>query len=501
MRGIKNLLLFFSTAAYIGVQAQAYTELSFSKKRQIDSVLAVASENHLFHGGVLVAFDGKPVYKKFSGLNSDTTRFNTASISKSLTAVAIFQLIETGKLSLDDKVSSFLNDFPYSPVELKHLLSHTSGLPSIEDYEKGYIQNHPEEEINSVLAYEHLVKNRDSLAFTPGMRWQYNNTNYLVLSMLIERISGRRYGEYMKKYVFLPAGMKRTYIREAGMPNTKRYMFPAMYMTKQKDVDSLNYRIYDTYFNLGAISGAGNIISTVEDIFYFDKALHAGKLIGKRSLEKMLSPYVLSNGKAVNLGGGRSYGFGWNVMNDPAKDRIVFHDGRIPGLRTILYTNLTKKMTIISYDNTDSRAFFLVIASIYKIIYGDPIESLWLKKPAARVYGEVLVNEGPEAAMARLTRLRADSSNFYFDARDFNTLGYDLLYKGISPLYKKFALEVFKLNILMYPENANLYDSYGEGLLENGYRKEALVMYQKSLQLNPENSQAKQKIESLLKNN
>jgi CubicO group peptidase (beta-lactamase class C family) len=506
MRANRYIFTLVLVISSLIIQAQSNNEISNEKRNQIDSLLQLMANHQLYNGGVLVALDNKVVYQKFLGYadfenkitHNSITQFNTASISKSLTAVAVFQLIQRKKMKLDDFVSRFLPDFPFDSVRIQDLLSHTSGLPILEDFEKEYIRKHPEEVISTRTAYTHLISRKDSMAIAPGIKWQYNNANYLILSLLIEKASGKSFAEYMRGNIFLPAGMKKSYVRETGMANTKRYMVPAMYLTLGANVDSLNSKVFDTYFNLGSINGAGNIVSTPEELIYFDNALNEGKLISKKYVDEMFTPYKLRNGSAVNLGGGRSYGFGWNVMNDPKKDRIVFHDGRIPGLRTILYKNLTKKLTLICYDNTDSRVFFLVVASIYKILYGDPLEPVWLKKSAARYYGEVLIKEGPDAAMVRLTELSSDSSHYFLDERDFNNLGYDLLYRGMAASHKKLALEVFKVNLLLYPGQANLYDSYAEGLLLNSYRKEALKMYQKAVELNPKNEAAKAWIKELL---
>jgi len=183
---------------------------------QIDSFLQVMEQNHLFNGSILVAKEGKVVYHRSYGYwdgvrkipNSDTTCFNLASLSKPFTALAVLQLVQKGKIRLEDTFVSYFPDFPYPGITIRHLLSHTSGLPQLEVFERQYIDQHPDELITGKDAYSHLSALKLPLLFTPGDRWAYSNLGYAFLALLVERVSRMPFEEYMRKYIFLPAGMR-----------------------------------------------------------------------------------------------------------------------------------------------------------------------------------------------------------------------------------------------------------------------------------------------------
>jgi CubicO group peptidase (beta-lactamase class C family) len=478
---------------------------------RIDSFLLVMAQNHLFNGSVLVAEHGKLIYKKSYGyadfdkknLNSDTTCFNLASLSKPFTAIAVLQLVQKGKISLDDPFLKYFPDFPYPAIRIRHLLSHTSGLPQVEKFEMGYIQEHPDEILSSDKVYADLLALKMPLAFQPGDSWSYSNIGYTFLALLVQRVSRMPFADYMKKFVFIPSGMYKTYIRSTGSPNTPRYIIPTLYDSTYKNVDSLDHRKIYTNYHLGGLAGSNNVISTLEDLFSFDKAFSAGKLISLQLIEQVFTPVILNNGKPFHMRGGfRSYGFGWNVMDEPSKDKVVFHDGHIVGITTMLYKNLPKGQTIIFYDNTDEpRLIFQQVGTIARILNHMELNKISLAKSLARVYGEALVTKGVDFAMAKFFELKDDTVNYYIDESEMNTLGYDLLgNKSDFAGHQRLALEVFKINTLLF-HTANAYDSYGDALAANGDKESAMAMYKKSIALDPKNEEEKNKLKKMLGEN
>jgi CubicO group peptidase (beta-lactamase class C family) len=492
-----------------GFCTHAQNTLSFSSQQanRIDSLLAVLAENRLFNGSVLVAEQGKVVYKKSFGyasvenkvLNSDTTHFNLASVSKPLTSVAVMQWVQKGKLKLDDPLVNYFPDFPYTTVTIRHLLTHTSGLPVLERYTAQQVKEHPDEKISNAKAYADLVTMKPAMVFQPGERWGYNNTNYILLALLVEKLSGMPFATYMKKYVFLPAGMKNTYVRGIDASNTPRYIIPAMYMSDYKNVDSLNHNMFYTHWHLGGTFGPGNVVSTLQDLVQFDNTLQQGKLISKALLDSAFTPVILNNGKTFYMGTStRSYGLGWNIYHSRKEPvyKYVFHDGHIVGLTTILHRNIDKKQTIIFYDNTDQPPFQIMI-SINNILNDLPAEKFRLTKSLVRVYGEALVNKGADYAAARFNELKGDTAQYYMDELEMNRLGYDLLSKDFISNHIELSLEAFKINTLLYPKSANAYDSYGDALMKAGQKEAAAGMYTKSLALNPNNDNAKKNLQQL----
>ncbi|MES1223323.1 MAG: serine hydrolase [Bacteroidota bacterium] len=495
--------LVFSVMLF-GAVAASHAQLVATAR--IDSFLQTMIDNHLFNGGVLVAEHGKIIYTKFNGFadferripNSDISVFNLASLSKPFTSLAILQLVQKKKLRLEDQFARYFPDFPYKSVTIRHLLTHSSGVPQVEKFEQSYISQHPDEKITNEKMYSDLVQLKLPLSFDPGEKWDYSNCGYALLAMLVEKISGMSFAAYMKKFVFLPAGMTESYVRDINAPNTPRYIFPVMYLSSLENVDSMDHKRFYTYFNLGGLHGPNNIMSTLNDLFHFDLAISNGKLLDSKLLQMAQTPLVLNNGKVFHMRGApRGYGMGWNIMDDPAKDKIVFHDGHIVGLGTMMLKNIPKEQTIIYYDNTDAPFPFQKVGTISRILNGEPLNKISTTRSLARVYGQALVEKGPDFAIAKLISLRSDTVNYYLDELEMNTLGYDLLGKAEFDNHGMLSLEVFKINTLLF-KSANSFDSYAEALSKNGKQEEAISMYNKSLALNPNNEAGKKALQVLM---
>jgi CubicO group peptidase (beta-lactamase class C family) len=317
--------------------------------------------------------------------------------------------------------------------------------------------------------------------------------------MIIEKISGLPFPEYMRKNIFIPAGMKRTYVRRPGQPNTARYIIPAAWYPGYVSVDSLDHMRFDTYYNLGGMWGPGNVISSLQDLYAFDEALKKGKLVSPAILRQAWQVPVLSDGTLFIGPSKHTYGLGWNILYNQYGDTVVFHDGNIPGVNSILYKNLTKDQTILWYTNTMSPGFFQKIYSISNILNGQPvltIQKTGNKRSVVDAYAKVLVNEGIDQAAITLNALMADTANYFMNELAMNSLGYDLHFKGTFARHDEYALEVMKINILLY-KSANAFDSYGDVLMWTGKKKEAIRAYKRSLALNPNNNNAKKNLEIL----
>jgi len=476
------------------------------RSERIDSLVSVLAANKLFNGSILVAEHGRVIYRRSVGdidfehhiPNSDTTIFNLASLSKPLTAVAVLQLVQKGKVKLDDPLSKYFKDFPYPEIQIRYLLSQSSGLPVQEKAEAPYIAAHPDEILNNQEVYAHLVAAKTPLLFPPGSNWGYNNTNYVLLALLVEKIGGRTFNAYMKAKVFRPAGMSKSYIRLAGMPNTPRYIIPNYYTSAYQNVDSLDHVQNYTFYNLGSLYGPANVMSTLQDLLKFDQALMAGKLINKNLLKLAFSPLILNNGKVFHMGAStRSYGLGWNVYTSKTAhpDTMIFHDGHVVGITTVSHHNLSKDQTIIFYDNTNHAPLQLMVG-ISNILNGISPGNFRVTQSLASVYGETLVSNGINAAISKLLSLKSDTAHYYIDESEMNTLGFDLL-KAPMPDHFALSLEAFKINILLFPKSGNAYDSYAQALEKAGDNNDALLMYQKSLTLWPDNEEGKKAVKRL----
>jgi CubicO group peptidase (beta-lactamase class C family) len=461
------------------------------------------------NGNVLVAENGHIIYEKSFGFanyqknlpNDSTSRFTLSSISKIFTSTAILQLKDRGKLKLDDYVVKYFPDFPYTDITIRHLLSHTSGLPDYQLYEEQIVKNP-----NKIFSNKDVLPSikiwGKPLDFKPGEKWEYSNTNFCLLALLVEKLSGLEFQKYLKRYIFSPVNMTNTYFQSdsAKIEDSKRvinYDYPWLYSTKMQDVDSLKKYRWRLY-NASGFIGQGNIITTTEDLFKFDKVLYSGKILKLSTLKEALTPTKLNSGENNNANTGigkASYGLGWFILKDTTAGKIVWHTGGQPGAVSIFLRNISKMQTVIMFDNTFNKSLFANAVNALGILDNKPVH--FSKISIAHDYGITLVEKGVDAAFCRLTELRADTVHYYVNEDEINELGLQLLYATKSEGYNNLALEVLKLNTLIFPNSFNTYDSYGEALAKLGKTNEAIFMYEKSLTLNPENEGGKRALKDL----
>jgi CubicO group peptidase (beta-lactamase class C family) len=471
------------------------------------------------NGNILLAKKGHVVYSKSFGyadfpkkiLNQHSSTFNLASISKIFTSTAVLQLCEKGKLRLEDNFQNFFPEFPYSNIRIIHLLSHTSGLPDLELYEDIVRKNR-----DTIITNEHIIPAllewKKPTHFIPGDQWQYCNSNYELLALLVEKISGMSFSEYLSKYIFKPAGMHQSYLQRNDERGTAddapvvMHVLPAWYSDKYVAVEDVPRFRYTTH-NLSTTYGASNIVTTAEDLLKFDVAFFNYKLLKKSTVEIALTPVKLNNGETLEeehmdtmLGEGKgSYGLGWRIFWIKGMEKAVGHGGFKFGLATFYFRTMSTAQTIIAYDNIAGSEFGKVITSCFRMTNGQkPIED-GKKISLARTYGVMLKQGGPDEATVKLNELRSDTARYYLNEQELNWLGYDCLY-GDFENHINLALEVFKVNTLLFPTSFNVYDSYAEALWRAGKNKLAITMYQKSLAFNPQNKGGEEALRQLLTN-
>lgn len=489
--------------------------------QKLDAFFAPPGATDFFNGNVLVSENGRKIYQRSFGysdfanktLNSDNSTFQTASISKVFTSTAILQLKDKGLLRLSDPVVKYLPGLPYPNITVRHLLSHTSGLPDLELYQKLVDQNSALV-ISGSDVLPALKQWSKPLKFQPGEKAEYCNTNYVLLAILVEKITGMPYADYLAGHIFRPAHMDNSFVRVAGKgssrePLVKNQILSTMYKTVPEDVATLDLkdpvkirRIRYENYNLGATVGDQNVISTTNDLLKFDEALYSGKLLSEATMNEAFTPVKLNSGE-VYLGEAEtayasrcSFGLGWIICDDPKIGKLVSHDGYNRGISTMFYRNITKRQTVIMFDNAEGGSFNEKVASVVSILNGNAPVVIDTKRSATREFGELLVNRGIESALIRLNELRGDS-NYVLSERGLNILGYDLLFNG----YKAESLEAFKLNVILFPGSSNVYDSYAEALAENGRKAQAIAMYKKAIALDPKNEERVRSLQKLQEEN
>jgi CubicO group peptidase (beta-lactamase class C family) len=301
-----------------------------------------------FNGGMIVAKAGNIIFEKYKGfvnidgkdsINSSTS-LHIASVSKTFTAMAVLKLQELGKLNIEDSVTHFFPEFNYPGVTVKTLLNHRSGLPNylyfMEDAgwnKDSIIEN--KDVLQWLISKKGIIKN----IATPNKRFTYCNTNFALLALIIEKVSGKSYPAFMKENIFEPLGMKNTFVHFKGDNRIR-----------SKSFDWRGREIPDNF--LDDVYGDKNIYSTPRDLLKWDRALSDTVFLSAKSMELAYTPY--SNEKP----GIKNYGLGWrmNVYDDGKK--IIFHNGWWHGNNAAFIRVLKDDATIILISNRYARAVY-----------------------------------------------------------------------------------------------------------------------------------------------
>jgi CubicO group peptidase (beta-lactamase class C family) len=470
---------------FIVALMSATNAFSQQTAQKIDALVKQYSNYGQFNGSVLVAEKGKIIYEKGFGLanmewaipNQPDTKFRIGSLTKQFTAALVLQLVEEGKIKLDGKLSDYLSDYRKDTgekVTIHQLLNHTSGIPNY--------TNRPDffaEFSRDPYNITDFVKKFASgdLEFEPGSKYSYNNSGYSLLGAIIEKITGKSYETVLTERIFKPLGMTNS-----GYDNHAPLI--------QKRASGYEKRpsgyVNAGYLDMSLPYAAGSIYSTVDDLFKWDQALYQDKIISAENKKLMFTP---------GLG---NYGYGIRITDQPIgktdqKTKVIQHGGGISGFNSLLTRLVDKQQTIILLDNVSlGRYHGNITNSITNILNGQPVEPP--KKSIAETLYKIAVEKDAVSAIAEYRKLKAQNSPTHdFSEGELNTLGYQLL--GMKRT--KDAIEIFKLNVEMFPDSSNPYDSLGETYLADGQKELALVNYKKAAELDPKNSNAIQIVRQL----
>lgn len=494
----------------------AKVTLAQNTQQQLDSFFSIIDKNGDISGSVLVTEKGKILYQKSFGYadiehkvpNTENTLFQIASVSKLFTAIAVLQLDEQKKLNLTNKFAKYFPHFPYAEVTIKQILSNTSGVPDVGAVFRPFFRlNHDTSlTLNDVIPA--LKVDKLTLNFNAGEHWEYSNTNYILLALLVEKVSGEKFGNYLSKNIFKPAGMKNTFQKASGTnPYTHlnvayNYASPFRFSLVPVRVDSFAINDFIFHYKTLPSEGDANIYTSIADLANFDRALNTGLLLKRNT---PFAPSTRNNGKKVELHGVGSeigevgdfyWGYGNRISLDSTRGKIVWESGGMPGCTANVISNLTKHQLIIWLNNNESASAMNNIFGALDIINNKPATVKKGKEHVAQIYGQQLVQYGYDYAFARLIENKSDTINYVLDLNEFNELGYEFSEKNMDTL----ALATFRTAILLSPDDDNLFNSYGEVLAKSGKKKEAIMMYKKSLLLNPKNEDSKNALEKLEKN-
>ncbi|MBZ4336137.1 serine hydrolase [Corallococcus sp. AS-1-12] len=456
-----------------------------TRQQELDRLLTQYHQLRQFNGAALVANEKGVVLKKAYGQanfewnvpNTPDTKFRLASVSKQFTAMVILQLVAEGKLKLEDTVASALPDYRQdtgSRITVAHLLNHTSGLPNYTSLPDFFARD-------SRVPYPvaDFVKRFASgdLEFEPGSKFAYSNSGYFLLGAIIERVTGKTYAQAVRERIFTPLGMK-----DSG------YDVAATVLPKRASGYELGPEGYVNapYLDMSVPYAAGSLYSTVEDLYRWDRALYEDKLLPEALKQKMFTPGLENYG----------YGFSMDPLKlDDGKTELatINHSGGINGFSTRIYRVPASREVVILLDNT-SRGDKLkpLAAGLFSVLHGIPPKAP--RTGIRELLSQTLDKQPIAKTIAHYRELKATRPDAYdYSEEQLNSLGYQLLRTGRAAD----AVEIFKLNVEVFPKVGNGYDSLGEAYLGVGDKEQARVNYRKALELDPKNANAAAALQKL----
>lgn len=453
-----RVLIFLIICLSSALQAQTINQ-------KIEEMIQKHVELDQFSGTVLLAKEGKVLYAKAFGdanksyhiKNNLETKFNIASMGKMFTGISIMQLQERGKLHINDPVVKYLIDFPLSDkITIFHLLSHTSGVGSYMQHPEYRSNRHDYKTIDDLLP---VIYDQKLEFITPGKQFAYSNSGMVLLGAIIEKITNQSYSDYISKNILEPTQMKSTVMKfgdEVVINRATGYM------------KSISGKYKNNYFLSSSPYPDGGILSTVGDMLKFDQALYSSKLINETSKKKMFTALKVTYGLAFQV-------------EDRQDNKVVGHSGGMPGFSSYFSRYLNDKYTIIALSNYDliSRNIVHYIEDIlYDNDYQLPKERLGLF-----IYNNKDEIEKFDNLQGIATFINSNEYSLRHPQR-LNRIAYEFIKENDIP----FAIKLFRLNVHLFPNEANMYDSLGEAYEKDNQYDLALRNYEKAVELAKEHS-------------
>lgn len=448
--------------------------------RRAEALVEAYAEAGQFNGAILVADGDSVLYQRAMGYanmswrvpNTTDTRFAIASITKQFTSALVHLLAEEGLVDLDATVRATLPSYPAAQgdrVTLLHLLTHTSGIPNF----------------TRLPAWDNMLRDpiapaaflsvfsEQPLAFEPGTDFNYSNSNYFLLGVIVEHVTGKTFMQALYERLLAPLGLHDT-----GYDNRTSVVA----RQAQGYVPTAGGFAPEAYMDASFPYAAGMLYSTVDDLFRWIRALHNDEVFqNPETLSAMLTP-----GRGEQYGYARGIstiqkGFGSDTL------RLVRHGGGIGGFFSEDRYFPEHDWTIVGLDNARGDIGGLA-DDLTRLLLGQEVDLP--KRSLARVLRRMIDDEGIDDAVACY---RAEPDAYRLDESELNALGYHYLAERETEV----AIRVFEINADAFPNSWNAHDSLGEGLAAAGRTAEAIAAYEQSLALNPENAGGRDMLDRL----
>lgn len=315
---------------------------------ELDSVLSILEKTELFHGQILITEQGEVVFHKAYGNLpeqnnpiSTTTPLAVKSITKAFTAAAILNLEQEGKLALTDEVKKYFPDWPFDGVTIHHLLTMTSGLPNF--IEKAANEGDTTKYMTNLDILSFIAQNPVPVK-PPGQGYNYQNSNFISLAAIVEKVSGLSFDDYVAKAIFQPLGLEHTFLEDLTQVSEK--------------VDG------DSFY---APSGDGNLYSTAEDLYRFEQSFNGNKILSEKNRKATFTKTELADGSL------NKYGLAWWVIDDaPETEYYIIGDG--PNIRASIQRYPDRNSTLIYIHNFSGKYWKDVYWIVRNIWFGNDYE-------------------------------------------------------------------------------------------------------------------------------
>jgi CubicO group peptidase (beta-lactamase class C family) len=446
---------------------------------EVDVIAKHYHEQYQFNGTVLVAKAGEVAFKGAYGManrewnipHSVDTRFRVGSITKQFTAALILQLVSEGKVDLEAPLSRYVPEYPAKVadrVTVHQLLTHTSGIRSYTSM-PNFRKDASRDPYTPVEFLKFFAD--EPLDFEPGDKFQYNNSGYLLLGVIIEKATGKSYAEELKERIFGPL----------GMTGSGYDLHDALIEKRASAYDARldGYR-NSAYLDMSLPYAAGSLYSTVEDLYRWDRALAAGKVLSDEMSEKMFKAHV----KSAPEPDSSSYGYGWVIEEsakpgaDGEKIRLIGHGGGINGFNTLIQRIPADGHLIVLLNNSPGANLNQMAEKIRLLLYAQPAGDL--KKSSALAVYHVYQKDGVAAAAARWKEIRNSAEYLNIPPEAMRLIG------GVAntnPQDGRTLLE--QSDLPQEPPSAGLWLTVGDAFATKRLRDDAARAYASALQLEP----------------
>jgi CubicO group peptidase (beta-lactamase class C family) len=436
--------------------------------------------------------EGKIIYAKGLGVQdldsqipvSTKSVYHMASVSKPFVATAIMQLREQGKLELNKKLIEYLpyftmNDDRYKEIEILHILTHSSGIPDVKDYE----WDNPQYDDGAAERYVRSFTSKE-LDFTPGEKYSYSNAAFDILADVISKVSGITFENYMKKFIFEPAGMKSTTFYK---PEVQKEI-----ATKPHTLDNELKMAVETVYPFNRIHAPSSTLhSNIDDMLLWAKVnLNKGKIKKYRIYDE--TSYKLLTSGQRKISENDSLSLSWFIS--PIGDyKMIRHNGGDTGYSTYIGIIPENNSAIVLMANNDIFFNSDIANYLLKLVLFN--ESEPVKTPIHYVLKDYILTEGIEKSKEiYFDKKRNESDKYIFEIWTLDQFGYWLLNKKH---YNK-ALQVFQFNLYLFPNHSGLIDSVADAYRLMGDKKTAIIWYNKALKIKPDQEISRKKLNALI---